>query len=183
MSNNLRSREFLKECMADALIRLMSEKDISKITVNEISLKAGVNRSTWFRNFSAKNDALTFKLVTLWYRWAEERGIAGCRRYTVDHAEDFFMFNYNNRELLSMLYSAGLQIVLYETFHQVMMPQYRQDSEDYYHGRFYSYGLFGMLEEWIKRNFKESPKEMTDMFFRMMHVEEIRRLNRLENEA
>ena len=40
----------------------MKEKPFSKITINDISDAAGVNRSTWFRNFDTKNDALTFKL-------------------------------------------------------------------------------------------------------------------------
>ena len=56
-----KTTEYLKECMADALLRAMKEKPIFKITVNEITENAGVNRSTWFRNFSVKNEAITFK--------------------------------------------------------------------------------------------------------------------------
>ncbi|MBQ1170978.1 MAG: TetR family transcriptional regulator [Lachnospiraceae bacterium] len=51
--------------MADALLQLMREKQFSKITIKEISDIAGVNRSSCFRNFDTKNEALTFKLVLL----------------------------------------------------------------------------------------------------------------------
>ena len=65
MGQNAKATDFLKECMADALIQKMQEKPFEKVTVNEIADLAGVNRSTWFRNFKTKNDALSFKIVIL----------------------------------------------------------------------------------------------------------------------
>lgn len=156
--------------MADALVRLMQVKEFSKITVNEISATAGVNRSTWFRNFSSKNDALIFRLVLLWNRWADERGLKENPRYTIDNSPDFFLFCYQNRSFLGALYSAGLETVLYESFHRIIMPQYEADADEYYQGRFYSYGLFGMLDEWLKRDFKESPEDMTRLFYKIMNI-------------
>ena len=50
--------EFLKECMADALIKLLAVKPIEKITVQEIVTYAGVGRTTWFRSFASKREAL-----------------------------------------------------------------------------------------------------------------------------
>lgn len=73
MGGNLRTTEFLKECLADALIKLLKEKPIEKITIPEISKLSGVGRTTYFRNFTSKNEMLTFKLVQLWGRWAEEQ--------------------------------------------------------------------------------------------------------------
>ena len=52
MGQNAKATDFLKECMADALIQKMQEKPFEKVTVNEIADLAGVNRSTWFRNVS-----------------------------------------------------------------------------------------------------------------------------------
>ncbi len=59
MGASPKTTDFLKECMADALLQAMKEKPFSKITVNGIAETAGVNRSTWFRNFSDKNEAIT----------------------------------------------------------------------------------------------------------------------------
>ena len=91
MSGNKRANGFLKECMADALLALMKKREFSKITVNEIAETAGVNRSTWFRNFDTKTEALTYKIVQLWYRWADEHGLAEIKRYTTDNAYDFYV--------------------------------------------------------------------------------------------
>ena len=60
MGSNIKTVGFLKECMSDALLKLMNEKKFSQITIHEISAEAGVNRSTWFRNFTSKEDAITY---------------------------------------------------------------------------------------------------------------------------
>lgn len=163
-----KTTDFLKECMADALIQMMKQKPFAKITVNEIADNAGVNRSTWFRHFSDKNEAITFKLIRLWNRWADEHGMKERCRYTLDNAEDFFSFNYAIRDLLSQIYREELQPCVYDAFYQVMMPQYGADPAECYEARFYSYGLFGLLDEWIKRGFCETPEQITALFQEMM---------------
>ena len=95
MGASPKTTDFLKECMADAILQAMREKPFSKITIQEIAEMAGVNRSTWFRNFGDKNEAISFKLIRLWNRWADEHGLKERRRYTLDNAEDFFAFNFS----------------------------------------------------------------------------------------
>ena len=168
MGASPKTTDFLKECMADALLQAMKEKPFSKITVNGIAETAGVNRSTWFRNFSDKNEAITFKLIRLWDRWADEHGMKERRRYTLNNAEDFFAFNYSIQDLLSEIYREKLQVCVYNAFYQVMMPQYGADPGECYEARFYSFGLFGFLDEWIKRDFYETPEEITALFRKMM---------------
>ena len=167
MGNNKKATDFLKECMSDALISLMEQKDFSKITVNDIADIAGVNRSTWFRNFNSKNEALTFKMIRLWNRWSDEHGLMERKRFTLDNANEFFCFNYEYRRILRIIYTSHLQSVLYDSFYQVMMPQFGADAEECYHARFYSYGLFGLLDEWIRRDFYETPQEMAQLIHKI----------------
>ena len=49
-----------------------------------------------------------------------------------------------------------------------MMPQFEADAAECYQGRFLSYGLFGLLGEWIKRNYAETPDEMVVLFHRFL---------------
>lgn len=172
MGSSTKTTDFLKECMADALLQAMKEKPFSKITVNEIANAAGVNRSTWFRNFSDKNEAITFKLIRLWDRWADEHGMKERQRYTLDNAEDFFAFNDSIKDLLSEIYREELQSCVYNAFYGVMMPQYGADPAECYEARFYSYGLFGFLDEWINRGFYETPEQITELFQKMMRCKE-----------
>ena len=49
-----------------------------------------------------------------------------------------------------------------------MMPQYSADVKECYQSRFYSYGLFGLLDVGAKRGFKESPEETVTIFCQVM---------------
>lgn len=168
MGSNIKAVGFLKECMSDALLKLMGEKTFSQITINEISQRAGVNRSTWFRNFTSKEDAITYKYIRLWEHWADEHSISERNNFTLDNARDFFEFNYSIRHIHRIVYSAELQSALYDAFYRVMTPQFGANAAECYQSRFYSYGLFGFLDEWIKRGFYETPEEMTELFLDMI---------------
>ena len=117
---------------------------------------------------NALNEAITFKLIRLWDRWADDHGIKERRRYTLDNAEDFFAFNYAIKDLLSEIYREELQACVYNAFYQVMMPQCGTSAKECYQRRFYSYGLFGLLDEWVKRGFNETPDEMVKRFYQVM---------------
>lgn len=168
MARGNKTTEFLKECLSDALIQLMREKDFEKISIKEIADTAGVGRATWFRNYTSKNEALTFKFVQVWNRWADEHAIAVRDRFDLANAKNFFQFNYEIKHILEIVYTSNMQSAIYDAFYQVMMPQYGANAEECYQARFYSYGLFGLLDEWIKRGFKESVEEMVIFFYQII---------------
>lgn len=158
-----KSTNFLKECIADALIKLMDEKPLSKITAQEITELAGVGRATFFRHFSSKGDVLTFKLVQLWDRWADEHRLIDKSRFSLLNAEDLFEFNLSIKPMLCKIYEENMQAAIYDAFYQVMEPQFGTDTVHCYANRFYSFGTFGLLDEWVKRGFHETPKQMADI--------------------
>lgn len=168
MGASPRTSDLLKECMADALLCAMKEKSFEKITVTEITEAAGVNRSTWFRNFESKDEALTFKLVLLWYQWAGEHGMRDCRRYTAENVEDFFAFNASIQPVLETIYHAEQLPCVYDAFCHVMSAKSETTPAQAYEARFYSYGLFGLLDEWIGRGFCETPQQLAEMLREMM---------------
>ena len=168
MARGNKTTEFLKECLSDALIQLMREKDFEKISIKEIADTAGEGRATWFRNYTSKNEALTFKFVQVWKRWADEHAIAVRDRFDLANAKNFFQFNYEIKHILEIVYTSNMQSAIYDAFYQVMMPQYGANAKECYQARFYSYGLFGLLDEWIKRGFKESVEEMVIFFYQII---------------
>lgn len=167
MGGNLKTTAEMKETMADALIRLLAEKPIGKITVPEIVDLAGVGRMSYFRNFSSKEEMITYKLIRLWNRWADENQLSERSSYTLENAYDFFAFNWSIRPLLCLIYRHNLQSAMYEAFYQIMAPKQKSNAAKAYRSRFYSYGLFGLLDEWIKRDFQESPEEMVDIIYKI----------------
>ena len=153
---------FLKECLADALIQLLADKPMDKITIPEIAKLAGVGRTTYFRNFRSKEEMLSFKLILLWERWTDKLH-AKKRSYSPDDALVFFRFNHSIRGLLTLMYSRDLQSALYGAFNTYLTPRPEAEASERYASSFYSYGLFGLLDEWIAGGFRETPEQMAQI--------------------
>ena len=76
--------------------------------------------------------------------------------------------NYSIQHIHRIVYSAKLQSALFDAFYLVMSPQFGANAAECYQSRFFSYGLFGFLDEWIKRGFCETPEEITHLFLDMI---------------
>ena len=163
MSRGTKTTEYLKECMADALIKLMRKYPIEKITIPQIVQTAGVGRPTWFRNFTTKSEAITYKYISMGERWTDEHDVHIKTAFTVANAETFFAYNFSIRHILDVVYATGMQSALYDAFCAIMQPSDRNAPIEVYQQRFYAYGLFGLLDEWVKRGYKETPQEMATM--------------------
>jgi len=153
--------EFLKECIADALLKLMDRKPYKKISITELTNVANVGRATYFRNFKSKEDVISFKLVICWKHWVEDHDIKEKSEFALDNALTFFEYNYSIKDILVKVYKEGMEASLYDSFSKIMVDSDSDDAFKVYKQRFYSYALFGLLDEWIKRNFKETPLEMS----------------------
>lgn len=54
MNKKQETNAFVKECITEALLKLMNEKAISDITITELVERAGVARASFYRNFASK---------------------------------------------------------------------------------------------------------------------------------
>ena len=163
MARRNKSTEFLKECIADALLKLMDEKPITQITALEITNAAGVGRATFFRHFSSKEEVLTFKLLLLWNRWAEEHSLIDISKFSLYTTKELFAFNLSIKPFIKKLYDEHLQNCIYDAFSKIMAPQFGTDMVQCYANRFYTYGCLALVDEWIKRGFLETPEQMAEI--------------------
>ena len=56
--SNMESNKITKESIQVALISLMANKKLENITITEIVKKAGVSRTSFYRNYKDKEDVL-----------------------------------------------------------------------------------------------------------------------------
>ena len=175
MGGNAKTTLYLKECMADALIRLLEEKSLEQITVPEITNLAGVGRATYFRHFSKKEDLVTFKLVRLLERWKDENQQLNDYRNNRDRVYAYFVFHAGIKDLLKLIYNRKLLFTVYYSFFQTLVPE-TGDQRNAFEIHFFASGVLGMMEEWARDGFRESPEELTDM------VCQFGRLESAENE-
>ena len=155
MGRRNESIDFLLECIANSLIDLMKYKKFIDITVNEIVNRSGVSRATYFRHFESKYDILIYRLKTSWSYWCIDNDVEVKDKFDINNAYTFFAFNYQNRDLLKLLYDNDLTDVILYAFYSVI-----NEEKESYANAFYNYGMFGILSQWVKNDFRESPEEM-----------------------
>lgn len=162
---------YLKECLADALIELLKEKPLEKITVDEMVRKAGVGRATYFRSFRAKPEAITFKFIRMWEIWCDEHQVKTRSRFDLNNALSFFEFNASLQEIIETVYQAGLQEAIHAAFCSILLTASSTlDESDLYRENFYAQGLYGLFDVWVRRGFQESPEEMAELLIQIIRL-------------
>ena len=148
--------DYLKECMGTALLELMKEKPIEKISIEEMTAKADVGRSTYFRYFKSKDEVLSFKITCLWKRFSDEHGATNFATGSYDGIRLFFEFCLSTRPICDLLYSADRQYVILNFYLQEAASIVANaDAKTHYFIQFITYGLFGLMNAWVLRGYKD----------------------------
>lgn len=151
--------KFLKLCLADALIKLMESQDYETINVNVICEFAGVGRTTFYRHLDSKNskdELLIFKLKYEWDYYAQKHD------EDVKKDKGFAMLNYiyENRRLFTLLNNNGLVVTIMRLFEELIPAGEPYDKNHSYLISFFSYGYFGIIYQWLKYEFEETPEQL-----------------------
>lgn len=155
--------------MGTALLELMKEKPIEKISIEEMTAKADVGRSTYFRYFKTKDEVLTFKIRCLWSRFAEEKHVADFLPADMQTGTRlFFEFCLSIRDITDLLYQIGHQNVLLDFYLQIMNSgKQEEDIIAYYKQNGTAYALYGIVNAWILRGYQETPSEIVAILYNL----------------
>ncbi|MBR3412140.1 MAG: hypothetical protein IKG81_05580 [Bacteroidales bacterium] len=156
----METSEFLKDCMAGAVMRLLEQYPLDKIQVKQICDVSGYHRASWFRAFRSKSEAVTYYMVRLWQLYCERHGLKGHNDWVVDNDEAWFQYNYEIRDTLRLLWRRGLMKELVDSFSATLHDHHIADPVRAYHTSMFAFSLYGTLREWIIRDFDIPPLEM-----------------------
>ena len=154
---------FLRKCMAEALIKLMMEKPVEKITAQEIATLADVGRATWFRLFHTKEEAITWYIVTILNDYVKANGYETQIPTDDENSVLFYNFNYINKELMKVIYKQGMKYTVYEAYYKLLNNSVSSDVLVGYVANTTAYAIVGMIDEWIRRDFKATPEELINL--------------------
>lgn len=152
--------EFLRDCMAGAVIKLLERYPLEKIQVKQICDVSGYHRASWFRAFRSKSEAVTYHMVRMWQQYCDKHDIAVRDDFMIDNADAFFQYNFEVRDTTRLLYRRGLMTELAASFTSTMHDHHADDPIKAYHSAMFAFSLFGILREWIVRDFDQTPAEM-----------------------
>lgn len=153
--------EFLKECIADALLKLLQTKNMDEIKVSEITDLADVGRVTFYRHFKSKEDVIYFKCRLIGDRW--HSGLTPEQlQDRASMAESFFELMVSVQATLTTLHHAGLLYIVVRAIYDSMRGDNPEpQGDEVYSHAFLAFGLFGILAEWINGGCQKPPKELT----------------------
>lgn len=166
---SLRSRKWIIE----ALLELMEEKPYHKISIKEITEKAGLVRKTFYRNFQSKEEILHEHINELMKEAEKEfEKLDELNPYVM--AKIYFEFWQNHLHFLKTLQENELFVILLkqlDTYLPLINEKFKSDLiaefDDtflQYYNAFNSAGIWHILEKWIGRGAKESPEKMAQTF-------------------
>lgn len=164
-----------KRSIAKAFVDLLEEKPFEKITIQDISAKAGVNRQTFYYHFLDIRDLIE------WIMNTSEQEIIAKNKENIENKswENGFITILDeiskNKNLIyaisqNMEYSKYVtEYLLHLTFNYIYgvvvskskeMNVVVKEEDMVFIANFYKYAFLGVLLEWIKVNFKDDPKVM-----------------------
>ncbi|MCR5370389.1 MAG: TetR/AcrR family transcriptional regulator [Clostridium sp.] len=171
MRRRQETTDMLKESMGDALLALMREKPVEKISIEEMTAKADVGRVTYFRYFKSKDELLAWKFRKLWERYTEKNGNVDLRTRSYA-ARNYFSFCLEVRDTIDLVYERGHQQAFLKAFLEVIrgydyVPADEEEAARHkaeYILNYYAYGLFGLFNTWVLHGYKETPEQMATVF-------------------
>lgn len=165
-SNN-EQKELTRQCLFDALMILWEQKPYDKITITEITRKAGVSRMAFYRNYQTKDEIVWGRLKQL-----NDEYLADLARETAMRIEDFTVHLYEyvqeNAAFIQKVMDAGfgwMQLRLIEAYmeHPDAFQLSDVDSRVFQNENlrhFIAGGYGSMISSWLGGGMKESPQDI-----------------------
>ena len=154
-----------KRALEASLKKLLLQKPLNKITINDITEDCGVNRMTFYYHFKDIYDLVDWIMV-------EDAAKALENKPTFDTWTEAFL------DLLHQV----LDPMLREFMERGMQEITVQDDDVQFIVDFYKYALVGMALEWIRKGMKEDPVRMTERLNLLIHGDLQRALNRFRTD-
>lgn len=161
-----------KKMLEDALLELMEEKPVEKITPTELCRKATVNRNTFYTHYSS---------VTQLYEGIENKLIDSVdeslneSKSTIEAITIICRMLKSHKELANMLFSKHFSskimkrvFVMTDKFNMNKMDSEQNSLSESYKKMLSAFTIMGSaaaLECWVKNGMEEEPEDIADFIY------------------
>lgn len=168
-----RRTKYTLNIIKETTLKLMEEKEISKITVTEICELADINRATFYKYYEDIYNLVEEIETELYTNIKNKIDLIENKEtispfvtsiieviYTNQHACKVLFGKYGNKEFIRKI--VYLAYIKSATEWEIELKKYSSDEINYIF-LFFAHGSIGIIENWISENFKETPKEISDL--------------------
>lgn len=147
----------LKQYIIDSFLLLLKDSDYEQITISEITGKAGVNRSTYYRHFASKDAIVCAYYENLLVEHMQTTplpDLTAMERYLCK----LFSMMAEHRDELLLIYRSGRSHLLLHVFNEYFIDKsnHTDDLRAYYHAG----GIFNCNLFWFEHDMSMEPKEL-----------------------
>ena len=179
-----------KRALEASFKKLLLEKPLNKITINDITEDCGVNRMTFYYHFKDIYDLVDWTLVE--DATEELEGHQDFETWS-DAFRDMLEKVQANRVLVLNVYRSISREQVEQYLYRLLDPILKdfadrechditvQDADKQFVVDFYKYALVGMTLEWTRRDMRGDPKKMVERVSTMIHGDFRRALCRLSS--
>ncbi len=151
--------------IVSALLSIMETMPYKKITIIQICTIAQVDRRTFYRNFTSKDDVIDFNIQNLQNNFIQHLNSINIR--TINNmAVAQFEFWENHISFLTLLYKNNMLNNLIFNVANIFIPQiynlYHSQIPDFFEYKcaFITGGFCNILIKWVSTGAKETPEEI-----------------------
>jgi AraC-like DNA-binding protein len=162
------SNSNVKAYIAESLLLLMEKKPYANISISDITRKAGVNRSTYYRNFNSKDDIIKFYFneeIILSYHG----NVMDSNTPSKNRLLGLFKHYQKHKKELLLIYKNGLSHLFLDVFnsHFTTSTEAYTDKEicQFY---WYTGAIFNSLIFWLSDCMNKSPEIMNELYASLM---------------
>lgn len=167
-----------KRALEASLKKLLLQKPLNKITINDITEDCGVNRMTFYYHFKDIYDLVDWILVEDAAKALENKTAF---EIWSDAFLDILRQVQENKVLVMNVYRSVSREQVEQYLYKLLDPMLRdfmergaqgvtvQDADKQFIVDFYKYALVGMVLEWIRKDMKEDPVRMTERLNILLH--------------
>lgn len=163
--------QFIKACIAKALVELMKEKDLKDISITEITKKAGVSRMSYYRNYYYKEDILNSYMDEILNTYNEYRiSFISSNGYSIYpiilHVFETFK---QHKDFVLALDRSNLSSIIQNKLNEYIKEIYNADDvHSTYQVIMFSGALYNSCKTWLSTGLNEDPKFLARIFVERM---------------
>ncbi|GGB38859.1 TetR family transcriptional regulator [Lentibacillus populi] len=174
-----------KKLLKQAFIELMYEKSYEQITVTDIVDLADYNRATFYRHYNQKEDIVkeiiadqtnglikAFKIPYKKNNYIHLKALAPSEIIIFNYILEnkYFYELWREFETIPWFYDTYLNsITRFIKLEISLITPYQDGLDNNMYASFYAYGILGIILDWIKNDFVQSPDYMAEQLCKILN--------------
>jgi AcrR family transcriptional regulator len=153
----------LKDYIAESLLFLMRKKVFTDISIGEITVKAGVNRSSYYRNFDSKDDIIKHFFNKIVFELMEN--IKPQNKLSLkDYLLIMFSHFYQYKKELLLIHKNRLSHLILEALNETFTKiEEKKLFEELFRIYYHTDGIYNSFILWFADDMCQTPERMTEL--------------------